>query len=98
MKYSDIRQTVIKRIGAKPDRDNAATPLMLSPFIGGYPQVAPNLRPGVDLADVEHPTHNRRSRRAMGMTRPRSRLPGVSISPGQQLWKPVDLTKEEQPA
>lgn len=98
MKFSKIRQTIIKRTGVQPDPAVPATPQMLSPFIGGQPEVPANLRPGVDLADVARPLHNRRSRRAMGRTKPRHRVPGVSIPPGQQLWKPIEFTKEEQPA
>lgn len=84
MRYRDQRQTIIKRIGGNDRRDDAATPRRLSPMVHERP------RKGVHPRDILTPTHNRASRRQLGITRTRTRINGVALAAAAQPWKDTE--------
>lgn len=85
MRFHDVRPTVYKRTSATESADSdACTPRRLSPFLTDGVSV----RNEVSAAEVLRPIHNRASRRAMGMQRPRRRIAGVALI--TKPWQPID--------
>jgi hypothetical protein len=84
MRFTDVRPTVYKRTATADTTDSVSTPRRLSPFL----EDGVSLRNEVAGADVLRPGHNRRSRRSMGMKRPRRRIGGVALL--VKPWQPID--------
>lgn len=85
MRFQDVRPTVYKRTSTAESVDSGAcTARRLSPFLADGVSV----RNEVNAAEVMRPIHNRRSRRAMGMHRPRHRIGGVALI--TKPWQPIE--------
>lgn len=83
-RFRDGRPIVYKRTPAADEaRYSAATPLRLSPFKPDGVSV----REGMNAADILRAGHNRRSRRSLGLVRPRRRIGGVALI--TKPWQPV---------
>jgi len=89
LRFSDIRQTLIKGIHAPADNvylvgdkavDNPSTPRWVSPYQRGE-----FLRLGIDSKDIKQPVANRASRRRKGF--PRRRIRGVALLAKDLPWK-----------
>ena len=79
MRFSDIRQTLLKKIDT-PDPENPAKPKWISAQASGY------IAAGMKQAEIPLREANRRTRRANGMgTSRRIRIGGVALK--EKPWK-----------
>jgi hypothetical protein len=100
MRFQDVRPTVYKRLPVEEEPAEvevktpeeaalaaaaaACTPRRLSPYLPDGVKV----RSEVKAADILRTMHNRKSRRAMGMKRPRRRIGGVALI--TKPWQPIE--------